>query len=80
MERFVTVATYLNEIEAELAQATLAAAGIESFLKYEDIGGMLPVLQESEGVKVLVDEERLVEARAVLNERAEEDPGSQSPD
>jgi hypothetical protein len=80
MERFVAVATYMNELEAELAQATLAAAGIESFLKYEDIGGMLPVLQESEGVRVLVEEERLVEARAVLTERAEEDPGSQAPD
>ena len=80
MERFVAVATYMNELEAELAQATLAAAGIESFLKYEDTGGMLPVLQESEGVRVLVEEERLLEARAVLTERAEDDPGSQAAD
>jgi hypothetical protein len=76
MERFVEAASYPNEVEAELAQATLAAAGIESFLKYDDIGGMLPSLQESEGVRVLVDEKQLVEARAVLNEQA---PGSADP-
>ena len=34
----VPVAFFSNEIEAELAQATLAAAGIESYLKYEDTG------------------------------------------
>jgi len=78
MERYVTAATYINEVEAELAQATLAAAGIESFLKYEDMGGMLPSLQESEGVQVLVDEEKLVEARAVLNEQASEQTDPQS--
>ena len=72
MENFVSVATYTNEVEAELAQATLAAAGIESFLKYEDTGGMLPVLQESEGIDVLVEKKNLVEAQAVLNEQATE--------
>jgi hypothetical protein len=72
MERYVAAATFTNEVEAELAQATLAAAGIESFLKYEDIGGMLPTLQESEGIEVLVEEDKLVEARAVLNTQATE--------
>ena len=72
MENFVTVATYTNEVEAELAQATLSAAGIESYLKYEDIGGMLPVLQESEGIEVLVEKKNLIEAQAVLNEQASE--------
>jgi hypothetical protein len=72
MENFVSAATYTNEVEAELAQATLAAAGIESYLKYEDIGGMLPVLQESEGIDVLVEKKNLIEAQAVLNEQATE--------
>jgi hypothetical protein len=79
MERYVAAATFVNEVEAELAQATLAAAGIESFLKFEDIGGMLPSLQESEGIQVLVDEEKLIEARAVLNEQASEPSDSPSP-
>ena len=72
MENFISVKSFTNEVEAELAQATLAAAGIESYLKYEDIGGMLPVLQESEGIEVLVEEKNLLEAKAVLNEQATE--------
>ena len=66
IEGFVPVATYSSEIDAELAQATLAAAGIEAFLKYEDTGGMMPVLQQSEGVKLLVDPSNLEEARSIL--------------
>ena len=72
MENFILVATYSDEIEARLAQATLAAAGIESYLKYEDTGGMMPVLLQSKGVKVLVDEKNLDEAKTVLSSTAEE--------
>ena len=79
MDRYVAAATFVNEVEAELAQATLAAAGIESFLKFEDIGGMLPSLQESEGIQVLVDEKPLVEAQAVLNDQATEPTDTQPP-
>jgi hypothetical protein len=70
MENYVVVATFLNEVNAELAQATLAAGGIESYLKYDDIGGMLPVLQEIGGVKVLVDPSNLEEARVLLSEKS----------
>jgi hypothetical protein len=70
MEGYILVATYSNEVEAELAQATLAAAGVESFLKYEDTGGMIPVLQQSEGVKLLVEPKNIEEARLVLSSQA----------
>lgn len=70
MEGYVVVATYNTEVEAELAQATLAAAEIESFLQSDDTGGMLPSLQESEGVKLFVEPSRLEEARAILSEEA----------
>ncbi|MBI4548719.1 MAG: DUF2007 domain-containing protein [Ignavibacteriae bacterium] len=73
MEKYITIATFLNEVEAELAQATLAAAGIESFLKFEDTGGMMPVLQQSEGVKLLVDEKDVEEARIILTSEASEE-------
>jgi hypothetical protein len=76
MEGFELVATYSNDVEAELAQATLAAAGIESFLKYEDIGGMMPVLQQSEGIKLLVDPKNLEEARLVLSSQATQESNS----
>ena len=75
MEKYVSVATYFNEVEAELAQATLGAAGIESFLKFEDTGGMMPVLQQSEGVRLLVDEKDLEEARTLLSSSASEETG-----
>ena len=73
MENYITIATFSTEIEAELAQATLAAAGIESFLKFEDTGGMMPVLQQSEGVKLLVDENDVEEAKTILSTQATEE-------
>jgi hypothetical protein len=64
------VATYANELDAELAKATLSAAGIESYIRIDDIGGMVPSLQESEGIKLFVHPDRLDEARALLSETA----------
>jgi len=72
MQKFATVATFTDEIEAHLAQATLAAAGIESFIQMDDGGGMLQVLEYSKGVKLLVDENNEEEARAVLTTPASE--------
>ena len=67
MEGYVSIATFPNEVEAELAQATLAAGGIESFLKFEDTGGMMPVLQHAEGVHLLVEPRNAEEARILLS-------------
>ena len=72
MEGYIVVATYSNEIDAELGQASLSAAGIESFLKYEDTGHMMPVLQHTEGVKLYVLPENLEEAKTILTSQAEE--------
>jgi hypothetical protein len=71
---FVPVAFFPNEIEAELAEATLAAAGIESFLKDEGTGGMLPSLQQTEGVALLVHRDNLAEAQTVLITPATDSP------
>lgn len=67
MEGYISIATFSTEIEAELAQATLAAAGIESFLKYEDTGHMMPVLQHVKGVQLLVASEFVEEAKTILS-------------
>jgi len=72
MEKFVSVATFSDEVEARLAQATLAAANIESFTKFDDAGGMLEPLQFSRGVQLLVDEKDLAEAKTVLATPASE--------
>ncbi len=73
-EDIVPVAFFSNEIEAELAHATLAAAGIESYLKFEDTGGMLPVLLQAEGVALLVRKDQYAEAQTVLTTPASESP------
>jgi hypothetical protein len=70
MEGFISIATYSTEMEAEVAQATLGAAGIESYLKFEDTGGMMPVLQQSEGVQLLVSPANVEEARDILRSAA----------
>lgn len=73
-EDLVPVAVFSSEIEAELAQATLAAAGIESYLKFEDMGGMLPPLLQTEGAALLVRRDRYAEAQTVLTTPASESP------
>ncbi len=67
MEGYVSVAVFPNEMEAELAQATLAAAGIESFLQLDDTGGMLPVFQQIKGVQLYVEPQFAEEAKMVLS-------------
>ncbi len=61
MENFVVIATYSNQLEAEVAQATLAEAEIESFLKFDDTAGMLPSLQFTKGVKLRCQSTRRTE-------------------
>lgn len=75
MEQFEVVATYSSEIEAELAQATLSAAGIESFRKLDDAGGMITaLLLQKGGVRILVAAAKAAEAREVLTGTAESLP------
>ncbi len=72
IEGYIPVASYVNEVDAELARAALAAAGIDAFLKYEDTGGMLPVLQQAEGVLLVVDPKDLEDAKMVLSSNAQD--------
>jgi hypothetical protein len=74
MDTYETAATFSSEIEAELAQTALAAAGITSFLKYDDAGGMITALLQNSGVRVLVAPAELAEARLVLAGKAENLP------
>jgi len=68
------VAVFSSEFEAEIAQATLAAGGIDSLLKMDDGGGMLPVLQQNRGITLYVDEEDAEEAQSLLTDQATEPP------
>ncbi|HUL43065.1 MAG TPA: DUF2007 domain-containing protein [Bacteroidota bacterium] len=77
MENFVVVATYSSQLEAEIAQAALAEAEIESFLKFDDTGGMLPPLQLAAGVKLLVEKADEPDARTILSDQTGNETGLQ---
>jgi hypothetical protein len=50
----VAVRTFMNHIEADLAQSALEAAGIESAISADDAGGTRPHLWVGAGVRLLV--------------------------
>lgn len=63
---FVSVRTFSDRIEAELAHSALEAAGIESMLKTDDAGGLQPGLAMANGISVIVRVEDAATSRAVL--------------
>jgi hypothetical protein len=62
----VSVRTFLNNIEAELALSALEAAGIHALLRRDDCGGVRPSLWLS-GIALLVRAEDAADAAAVLD-------------
>ena len=61
----IEVATYTTRSDAELAQATLAAAGIPSVIAADDAGGAYP-FDLTGGARLLVDEADAADAASVL--------------
>jgi hypothetical protein len=60
----VVVKVFMNYIDAQLAKEVLDAEGINCFVQSDNYGGMMPALNLSEGVKLIVNEynyERAVE-------------------
>jgi len=69
-EQMMFLAEYANEFEAEIARGHLKSAGIYAILSRDDAGGMLPSLQEVEGVTLLVRPVDLKRARVILHEKS----------
>jgi hypothetical protein len=63
----VTVGSFANRIEAEMAQGALEAAGIESMILADDAGGQYAALALT-GVRLLVHAEDMEQARDILSE------------
>ena len=63
----VVVHTFVDRIEAELAQSALEAAGIESMLQSDDAGGLRPAMAFSNGVDLLVRPDDAAAARDVID-------------
>jgi hypothetical protein len=69
---FVVIRTYLNHFEADLAKITLEAAGIDSFVRSDDCGGMRPHLWMA-GVELLVASDDAERAGEILGNEAAPD-------
>jgi len=73
--------TYGSEMEAEMAAAMLGAYGVEALVTTDDAGGMYPQMAQLRGIKLLVWEKDLEEARALLEaEGGGDEPGGPSGD
>ena len=64
----VTIRSYSTEVEAQVAQAALAANGISSIILRDDAGGMLPSLHILANVKLAVQDEDAQLAREILED------------
>ena len=61
-DQVVLLKTFNNEIEAAMAQQVLQEAGMTAFVSKDDAGGMEPQLQQTNGVRLVVN--RVDERRA----------------
>jgi hypothetical protein len=61
----VVVGTYLNAVDAQLAQSALEGVGIDSMVRSDDCGGLRPHLWMG-GVELLVRAEDVEQALAAL--------------
>ena len=81
---FVIVRESLHDSEAQVIVGLLASEGIEAVIDEDDAGHMLPSLDESRGVRVLVPEGEAARAAAILteyeNDDGEEDEGEDEDD
>lgn len=62
----VVIRQYENEFDAEIAKGHLADAGIIAIITKDDGGGMLPSLQNAEGVQLIVQAKQADEALSIL--------------
>ena len=62
----VVVRTFPDRIEADLAASALEAAGIDSFVRADDMGGTRPHMWVSGGVELIVRAGDAAAAREIL--------------
>lgn len=62
----VVVGEFINEIDAEIAKGHLESEGIKASIIKNNVGGMFPSLQYTEGVQLSVDESQEEKARTII--------------
>ncbi|MFZ4621539.1 MAG: putative signal transducing protein [Bacteroidota bacterium] len=68
----VVIREFEHEIDAEIAKGHLADAGIVAMIAKDDGGGMIPSLQNADGVQLIVPLHQAAAARSVLGTKNEE--------
>ena len=66
--RQICIATYLDDMLAEVARTQLEAHGIPAFVSRDDCGGMRPHLANLGGARLLIDSAHEAEARKILQQ------------
>lgn len=66
MPNFITIKTFQNRIEADLAKSMLESEGIVAMIQSEDQGGMKPHLAFALGVRLQVTEQDFELAKELL--------------
>jgi hypothetical protein len=69
-EKQVVVGEYENEIDAEIAKGHLEASGIPTSITKDDGGGMLPSLQNADGVGLVVAKTQKEKAKKILKAKS----------
>jgi len=54
-DEVVVLKTFNNEMEAGMAQQVLQEAGMQAFVFKDDAGGMEPQLQQTNGVRLVIN-------------------------
>jgi hypothetical protein len=67
-EKRIVVGDYENEIDAAIAKGHLESSGITASIIKDDVGGMFPSLQDSQGVRLVVDEAQGEKAKKILTD------------
>jgi hypothetical protein len=68
----ITIRTFDDELQADLAKCALEAAGIDCMISRDDCGGMRPHLSMTQGIKIIVRAEDVELAGKVLSDEAQD--------
>jgi hypothetical protein len=66
----VVLSEYENEIDAEIAKGHLESSGIQVSVIKDDGGSMLPSMQITEGVQLVVNETQSEKAKKILRAKS----------
>jgi hypothetical protein len=67
-DELVPVRTFDNRMDADMAKDLLQAQGIQSYISGDDAEGIVPALQLTQGVRLIVRERDLARARQTLDD------------